>query len=211
MEQGRTGYPGGPGKATFAELLGEVGRVAPFLTAPLAPPAAEAEIERLERWLGTPVPEEAREVYRLHDGQRAGGRVPTLFNHGLLSIAQALDELGVHREIRESGICEDDPLLDRRLSEGFPSAYHVPLLSDDTGNFVGYDVRPGPAGTYGQVLVFGGDVDAQVVCGSLPELWGALLDELRRGNWALRESERRTYPRLSFKNQDSEVARLLSL
>lgn len=59
--------------------------------------------------------------------------------------------------------------------------------------------------------MFGGDVDAQVVCGSLGELWTALLGELRSGNWVLREDSSTGLLELEFKTQDSEVARLLSL
>lgn len=127
--------------SSFSELLAELYRIYPPFTERLAPPAPKSEIERLEAWLGVSVPEEARAVYRLHDGQ-GESKAYTVYSRYLLSINEALDQLALQRGGRESGIVLDDLLEDQRLSQGFPSAFHVPLLSDDTGNFVGYDVRP---------------------------------------------------------------------
>jgi cell wall assembly regulator SMI1 len=195
---------------SFSELLTEFQRISPPLTEHWAPPALKVEIARLQTWLGVPLPPEALEVYRLHNGQ-ADFRVRMVFNHFLSDINQALDDLGRHRDIRDSGVVEDGPPEDRRLLEGFPSAFHVPLLTDDTGNFVGYDLRPGPDGHFGQVVVFGADVDAQVVCGSLGELWGALVCELREGNWELSDELGTGFQGLRFKTESSEIVRLLSL
>ena len=155
----------------------------------LAPPATEAEIATLENWLGAVVPSEAREVYALHNGQADQFAVGCIFDRTLLSISQALFDLSVHHDIRSAKTSNYEIDEDERVSESFPSAGHVPILSDLTGNFIGYDVRPSARGRFGQVLVFGADVDTRVVFDSIPELWGALVAELHAGNWTLREDE----------------------
>lgn len=208
--------------ASFSELIEEIGRIDPSITARFAPPASEAEIERLEAFVGLPLPEEAKAVYRLHDGQGASAGVWTIYHRYLMTIQEAMDTMTMYREFWEESVArprdpwvdelgDQDPPDDPRLGLGIYSPWRVPVLHDDTGNYVGYDLEPGPAGTYGQVLVYGADVDPQVVCDSLGELWGALLHELRTGNWVLQENPHYGNRWLDFKRQDSPVARLLSL
>ncbi len=142
--------------ATFSELLAALERVYPPSVNRLAPPATPAEIAKLENWLGTALPSEAREVYTLHNGHHNDIPIGSIFDRTLLNVSQALFELAVHDDIRRSGIINDEILDDERVSENFPSAGHVPILSDLTGNFIGYDVRPSAQGQFGQVLVFAG-------------------------------------------------------
>ena len=179
-------------RATFAELISVLEFVHPPSVHRLAPPATQAQIATLENWLGMSLPSEAREVYALHNGHTNDMPIGSIFDRTLLTISQALEELTAHDDIRRSGIVNDELYElhnDERVSENFPSASHVPILSDLTGNFIGYDVRPSARGRFGQVLVFGADVDTRVVFDSIAELWGGLVDELRAGNWMLSEDE----------------------
>jgi cell wall assembly regulator SMI1 len=178
--------------ATFAELLAVLESIHSPSVHRLAPPATPAEIAKLEDWLGASVPSEAREVYALHNGQGDQFAAHCILERTLRSISQALSELDVHDDIRRSGIVNDElyePYTDERVSQGFPSAGHVPILSDMTGNFIGHDVRPSARGKFGQVLVFGADVDTRVVFDTISELWGALVGELQSGNWTLQQEE----------------------
>jgi cell wall assembly regulator SMI1 len=178
--------------ATFAELLAALEVIHPPSVNRLAPPATPAQIAMLESWLGVVVPSEALEVYAIHNGQADQFDVGCIFDRTLLSISQALFDLAVHDDIRRSGIVNDELHrlhTDERVSQGFPSASHVPILSDLTGNFIGYDIRPSDQGRFGQVVVFGADVDTWVVFDSIPELWGALINELHAGNWTLVKDE----------------------
>jgi cell wall assembly regulator SMI1 len=181
-------------RATFAQLLEALALVHQPSVDRLAPPATPAQIVTLENWLGVSVPSEAREVYSLHNGQFRDAGIGGIFDRTLLTISQALVDLNAHDDIRRSGIFDDITVDDEmgggeRVSENFPSAGHVPILSDMTGNFIGYDVRPSARGRFGQVLVFGADVGTTVMFDSLHELWGTLLNELRVGNWKLVEDE----------------------
>lgn len=203
-----------PPKATLDEVIAEIGRIDPSIAARFAPPASENEIIHLEGIVGRTLPEEAKAIYRLHNGQRAGEWAWTIYHHYLMSIREAIDTLAMYRGAwAEFGATGQDAWLDEPTDPRTPGLYspwRVPFLHDDTGNYVGYDLEPGPAGTYGQVVVFGGDVNPQVVCASIGELWGALLHELRAGNWILSDDGDGNLI-LDFKRKDSPVARLLSL
>lgn len=185
-------------RATFAELLALLGSIHPPSVDRLAPPATDAEITTLEDWLGVTLPSEAREIYALHNGQADQFAVGCIFDRTLLSVSQTLFDLTVHDDIRRSKTWNEEIDKDEWVSESFPSAGHIPILSDLTGNFIGYDVRPSAQGQFGQVLVFGADVETCVVFDSISELWGALIDELWAGNWTLRQEETTGLTEVSF-------------
>lgn len=172
-------------QTTFLDLIVELARLHHPSVERLADAATPIETAQLETWLGIALPREVHEVFSLHNGQADHFDVGAFFNQTFLSIAQILDELSIHDEIRRSGIVNDDPLEDARTSANFPATFHVPILSDGTGNFIGCDLCPSSQGQFGQVIVFGADVGVCVIYDSLSELWESLLKELHSGAWVI--------------------------
>jgi cell wall assembly regulator SMI1 len=64
----------------------------------------------------------------------------------------------------------------------------IPLVRDWGGNNLAIDLAPGPAGTWGQVIMFGRDYDTKYV---VARSWGAFLalvaDDLNSGKWFIDE------------------------
>ncbi|OBA24430.1 cell wall assembly and cell proliferation coordinating protein, partial [Metschnikowia bicuspidata var. bicuspidata NRRL YB-4993] len=72
----------------------------------------------------------------------------------------------------------------------------IPLINDETGNFIGIDLSPGasdssaiPAAKWGQVILFGRDFDIKY---KIADTFGDFLlifaNDLEKGNWDLRSS-----------------------
>jgi cell wall assembly regulator SMI1 len=194
-------------RASFAEFIKGLAAIHQPSVDRLSGAASEAEIRGLEAWLGVTLPEEARDIYALHNGSSDPLTCQMIFGRKLLSISQILSEMGCHADIRQSGIVNDTVLDSDRISENFPSLAHVPIFSDDTGNFIGYDLRPSPKGRFGQVLAFGADIEIDIVFDSINEFWGGLLNEMDAGNWTVQTNDR-GLDEVQFLSQRGSIARL---
>lgn len=66
----------------------------------------------------------------------------------------------------------------------------VPITKDNCGNQIAIDLAPGPAGTYGQVILFGRDYDTKVVvASSFHELIFTFVNDLEQGNFQIDQTE----------------------
>lgn len=199
-------------ESTLDGLLRELARLHPSFIERLGPPASSEDFSRAEGLTGTRFPEQIRRLYTRHNGQRDNLGNGVFFGADLLRLDQIAEEYRALLELRDSGIVQSPSPADPRLSEDFPGAGHIPFLADGSGNYVGFDVRPGPSGTFGQILVFGADLpEAEVVFPSLSEMLAAVLNQLRSGNFILREDLRMSrHPWLEFVSGDfSPLARVL--
>ena len=78
--------------------------------------------------------------------------------------------------------------------------YHVPLFSDDSGNYLGIDLCPSEEGNAGQVIIFGTDLDhSQVVFSSLAELFTELTRQIAADNYTLEREYRHPWMKLKSK------------
>jgi cell wall assembly regulator SMI1 len=187
--------------ASFAEFISHLSQVHRPSVELLAPPASEAELAQFEAWLGRPLSKQAREVYTLHNGQLTSLSPFEFLDRKLLSLAEVLEQMRIPADVRPLGIVDDSDIEDDRVSENFPSLGHIPIFSDETGNFIGYDLKPSPKGRVGQVLVFGADVGVEVVFNSLNELWGALNAELEAGHWTIEGNEKTATSQFRFRDE----------
>lgn len=66
----------------------------------------------------------------------------------------------------------------------------VPITKDNCGNQVAIDLAPGPAGTYGQIILFGRDYDTKiVVASSFHEFIFNFVNDLEQGNFQIDQTE----------------------
>lgn len=66
----------------------------------------------------------------------------------------------------------------------------VPITKDNCGNQIAIDLAPGPAGTYGQIILFGRDYDTKVVVSSsFHEFIFTFVNDLEQGNFQVDQTE----------------------
>lgn len=172
---------------SWTAFLKGVSDLAPGLLDGLAPPATVADLRALAAALNSPLPEDVHQVLATHNGQRAGHRI--LFGLTLMSaqdIARHARSVA-HALEREGPVPVEDP--DSRTQAYEPNPHHVPLFTDNTGNFLGFDLAPSASGVWGQVVIFGLDLPRpRVVADSFHTLFEELSAELRQGNCLIREA-----------------------
>ena len=169
--------------ALYAEVMGE----------PLAlrPPATEDEIADTERALGVTFPPDLRALYRMADGE-----------DGLYGLFGGPIFLPLDLVVARWHSYEPDP-SDLVTPEGDPPGvvrtvtWHprwIPFAEHGDGNVFAVDLAPGPRGTTGQVIEFGGsedeDMPVPLVAGSVTDLLAELVDMLRAGDVDVEPGER---------------------
>jgi cell wall assembly regulator SMI1 len=160
----------------------------PAAYANLAPGATDAELAAVARVVGHELPDDARALLRLANGQRTttlsstrGG--PSAFPHtNLLSTgcvaaewsrwAETADDYGFQGLGRSVAPEAVRPL--------YASRHWVPLLGAEArADYLGADFDPGPAGVPGQIVNFGRDEEIHyVAAASLTELLSRLTEDV---------------------------------
>ncbi|MFP4973978.1 SMI1/KNR4 family protein [Paenibacillus sp. CN-4] len=132
-------------------------------------PVKEEEIAEAEAQLGFPLPEDVKELYRIHNGQdHMYGIVYGLDFLGLQELCEkwvgwkALIESEGPDGMAELGkACTSTPT--GAIKTVYANPHWLPLFYDGAGNAVGIDLDPDHAGTYGQIINFGRDEEQKVV------------------------------------------------
>jgi cell wall assembly regulator SMI1 len=165
----------------------------PDVVLDLRPPASAEEIRAAEKILGA-LPDEVRELYRIHDGQE-GETTGAIFGLPLLPIHQVVGEWrswieiidpGTNEELSES--CTSDP--EDAIQCFYTCRGWIPLSHDHGGNHFGVDLAPGPRGESGQVINFGRDEnDKHVLASSLDDFLLKIGDLLDEGNFVIDADE----------------------
>ena len=123
-------------------------------TSALAPGAADAQIEQLEKEIGAQLPDDFKESVRVHDG---GPLVRVPPRHGeLLSLEEILDQWKMYSESQANdGYATGDdwlpPQLDGPIKPIFWSQKRI-FVTDNSGDHLTLDLDPPADGKYGQVL-----------------------------------------------------------
>lgn len=140
------------------------------------PPAEEAELDALERLLGLKLPPGYRQLYQWHDGEN-DDRFGHIYGLPLMSLKEAASQWGSWtRVLADLGGNRYEIPGESWPVDAVDPAYinprWLPLTHDGSGNHIGLDFDPWPAGRIGQVILFGRDEDVKCV---LAELLGAFL------------------------------------
>ncbi len=166
----------------------------PEVVRDLRPPATGDEIHIAEHALGAALPEDVRELYRIHDGQSEDATgvffgLPFLPLHAVVSEWEswvAIIDPGTNEELSEG--CASEPEDAIRLL--YTCRGWIPLSHDYGGNHLGVDLDPGPLGEHGQIINFGRDEsDKYVLASSLDDFLLKLGDLLDEGNFVFEDGE----------------------
>jgi cell wall assembly regulator SMI1 len=154
------------------------------------PPATDADLDSFERLIGFNLPRAYRQLYRWHDGEE-DDRWGHIYGLPLLSLDAAgsqwkawntvLAGFGGNRyEIPGSGWPEG------AVDPAYINPRWIPLTHDGSGNHIGLDFDPWPAGRIGQVILYGRDEDVKAVLApSLGTFLDWIADLLESGNFRL--------------------------
>ncbi|KAJ5661594.1 uncharacterized protein N7477_009210 [Penicillium maclennaniae] len=157
------------------------------------------DINELEHELDCSLPLEVRESLMIHDGQERGG-LPTgvLFSCMLLDCEEIVQERRtwktVNDEFLSNSMINSAPVSSSAAGSSAAAAsqqnnhgtlnppgavqkayaHHgwIPVARDWGGNHLAIDLAPGPAGKWGQVIIFGRDYDCKYV---VARSWAAFL------------------------------------
>lgn len=148
----------------------------------LRPPASLEDVQRVQALLTGPTPDTWLDLYAQHDGEGdtwASGTFLGLKFLPLADVHAALLEMQGHLQYADP-FEPDEP--DPRVQQDYPSLGLLPIFDDTTGNYIGMDLQPGPAGVHGQAVVFGADYDgAKYVASSLEALFRWVTEQVQRG------------------------------
>lgn len=193
-------YP--PLSHTWSRIRSFLDTQYPDLADSLNLPTTGLELNDLELRLNMPLPSSVRESYLYIDGQDTdGGATEGLFfGLPLLPLEEVLNEWQYWRQVEvDPSTGANAHMMERMRSfpprwckKVYASRGWLPLVSDRAGNYIGVDLDPGPAGEWGQVILFGRDFDTKCVLwkGEGEGGWGRWLacfaDDLESGEgWQL--------------------------
>ncbi|MBO9623717.1 MAG: SMI1/KNR4 family protein [Sphingomonas sp.] len=154
------------------------------------PPATDAALDAFERRVGLKMPRAYRQLYRWHDGEESDRWGP-IYGLPLLPLRHVEQEWTAWNEVLAgfNGNRYEIP------GSGWPRgavdpAYINPrwiaLTHDGSGNHIGLDFDPWPAGRRGQVILYGRDEDVKVVLApSLGRFLEWIAGLLESGNFRL--------------------------
>jgi cell wall assembly regulator SMI1 len=154
------------------------------------PPAKEADLDAVESVAGITLPAAYRQLYRWHDGED-GDRFGHIYGLPLLPLAEVrrqwiawnevLKDFGGDRYKIPGGVWPQGA-----VDPAYINPHWIPLTHDGSGNHIGLDFDPWPAGRIGQVILYGRDEDVKAVLApSLGTFLQWIVGLLESGNFRL--------------------------
>ncbi|KAH3680997.1 hypothetical protein WICPIJ_008005 [Wickerhamomyces pijperi] len=139
----------------------------------IQPGVTDQQLDDFETKYKISLPDEIKEYLKLSNGEGSNPddqtQVGVFLGLSMLTLEDIEREMGIWKEV-----IQDNPEFETENYEVFPegavqNAYVDPdnwvgLAVDGCGNSIGIDLKPGPNGTLGQVIVFGRDIfDERIV------------------------------------------------
>ena len=157
----------------------------------LAPGSSDAALAELEALVGFDLPEDFKDLYRWHDGQKTNYRPGLFYGMEFLSLKEVGRRWRAWQDVIRSGWDDIGAFVSAppgAVQEAYANPGWIAFAIDRGGNCIGIDLDPGPAGTRGQVINFGRDEDEKFVLA--PNLNGFLewlAGQLEAGNFLITE------------------------
>ena len=154
------------------------------------PPATDSALDRFEKAVGAALPPSYRQLYKWHDGEN-DDRSGHFYGLPLLPLKEAENQWRMAAKLLAYFKGNRYPLPGGAWPEGavdpaYINPRWIPLTHDGSGNHIGIDLDPWPAGRVGQVILYGRDEDVKVVLAeSLGKFLGWVADLLEGGKYRL--------------------------
>ena len=158
----------------------------PEVLADLNPGCDEDALSELENSLNCQVPEDFKNCYRRHNGQK--GETTGLFcGLPFLSTSEIYEQWMTWQELAEEDFATEitgASYPHNAIKPTYINLKWIPFAHDGAGNHLGIDLDPGVAGVMGQVINFGTDENNKfVLAPSLKDFMTWMLFQYRAGNY----------------------------
>ena len=154
------------------------------------PPATDAQIDAFQRLVGISLPESYRQFYRWHDGED-DDRWGHIYGLPIIPLRVAASEWRAWNRVLADLKGDRYAIAGSSWPPGavdpaYINPRRIPLTIDGSGNSIGLDFDPWPAGRMGQVILYGRDEDTKAVLApSLGAFLTWIADLLEGGNFRL--------------------------
>jgi cell wall assembly regulator SMI1 len=154
------------------------------------PPATDAQLNAFEQLVGVRLPRAYRDLYRWHDGEE-NDRWGHIYGLPLLSLHAAAFQWRAWNRVLADFHGDRYKIRGGAWPEGavdpaYINPRRIPLTHDGSGNHIGLDFDPWPAGRLGQVILYGRDEDVKAVLApSLGSFLAWIAGLLESGNFRL--------------------------
>lgn len=158
----------------------------------LNPGATDAEIASTEEFIGISFPDDFKDSYRIHNGQRAYDETPDgqqidyclMDMWQLLSLDRIKDEWSCWKGLLDDGTFDDSNItLDNGVETGWWNPLWIPLTSDFCGDHHCLDLSLG--GSEEQIIMMWHDIDTREIVAPSFKAWlEAFADDLEAGHYA---------------------------
>ncbi|MCP2041422.1 cell wall assembly regulator SMI1 [Neisseria sp. HSC-16F19] len=152
--------------------------------------ANDTDFARLESLLGFPLPEDFKELYRIHNGEAGGNSF--FMGEEWLSVNRILAEYEMWLYLYEDdGFCEDDSDYGCESDDGIKPNYWwnprwIPFTAGAAGESLMIDLDPAPNGHTGQIIrVWPDDPTRQIIAVSLRELLAGYAEALENNQYII--------------------------
>jgi cell wall assembly regulator SMI1 len=167
----------------------------PEVVSDLNPGTTDDELQTFAATLNISLPEEFKELYRWHNGQKMEINTGPWYGLSFLPLKKVLSECGSWADVLLNSSPESLVSLSRYMSSVPPNCIRlqyannkwIPFAYDWGGNYLGIDLDPDENGTIGQVINFGRDEERKIVVApNLHAFVTWMLNELTSGNFNIR-------------------------
>ena len=159
-------------------------RYAPEVLANLNPGATDEQIAEAEAHLGVTFPDDLRELYRLHDGQKNGlGGASPFDVEEWLPLHDVVDGWDSWEELRKAGTFDGwETETGDEVSKVWWHPCWIPFAYFGAGGEYCVDMSPAEAGTVGQIIItWRNDAMRYIDTPSLAAWLGRIADDMESG------------------------------
>jgi len=172
-------------KKIWDKIEKKLAEIAPEILKDLNNGVTESDIEKLEKTIGTKLPNDFKDFYKLHNGQNNSAGL--IESEELLSFDRIIDEWSVwkglldKKSFEKSGVpFESD--ADEGIKNIWWNKFWIPFTYDGSGNHYCIDLDPDKGGKVGQVIrMWHDDSERTLIADSFKEFISGYADDLSNG------------------------------
>lgn len=160
------------------------------------PPATDEALDTFEQLIGIMLPRAYRQLYRWHNGEDDDS-LGHIYEFPLLPLDEAASQWKAWNEVLADPVFKGNRYgvsggawPEGAVDPAYINPRWIPLTHDGSGNHIGMDFDPWPAGRVGQIILYGRDEDVKAVLApSLGTFLDWIADLLESGNFRLDAEE----------------------